>query len=197
MTLAAHFCGIRVNEILSGNDKFLSTLPSLGFKRVQINATAVNGVDTSNLSGSVLALSALMAKYPQLEFIIQKNEETKPLWKGLLLSEESDCGVKGYLPSNVTMLLDESKGTGILSNAWPQPPQQYDIGYAGGIGPTNIVKVLSDVIEAGNGRDIWIDMESSLRSSKDGSDIFDLNKCYECVKAVVDRGLHEHPTFLP
>merc|ERR1712224_1098361 len=83
MKLAAHLCGIRVNEVLSGNDEFLPTLPSLGFQRVQINATAVNGVDTSNLSGSIPALSELMSKYPQLEFILQKNDETQPLWEGL------------------------------------------------------------------------------------------------------------------
>lgn len=196
MKLAAHLCGKRVNEVLSGNDEFLSTLPSYGFKRVQINATAVNGVDTTNLADSVQTVAKLMSQYPQLEFILQKNEETQPLWEGLLNCEGEHCGKKGYLPPNVSMLLDESKGTGVLANTWPNPPKEYEIGYAGGIGPKNIEKVLTDVLEAGNGRDIWIDMESSLRSKKDDIDVFDLNKCYQCINAVVAAGIYKHPDFL-
>jgi len=81
------------------------------------------------------------------------------------------------------MLVDESKGTGVLSTSWPKPPENYDIGYAGGIGPVNIKKVLREVQVAGAGRSIWIDMESSLRSTKNGQDIFDLEKCRECISA--------------
>ena len=208
MKLAAHLCGSRVNEVLSGKDEFVATLYKYGFKRVQINATAVNGVDTSNLENSVVPLANLMKKYPQLEFILQKNEETKPLCEGMIQKSDNDVdplkedgsngcfGAKGCLPSNVTMLVDESKGTGILASSWPNPPKGYDIGYAGGIGPKNISKVLTDVMEAGNGRTIWIDMESSLRSLKDGLDVFDLHKCYECIQAVITAGIYEHPDYL-
>jgi hypothetical protein len=130
MSLAAHFCGTRVNEVLVGDDSFLKTLPALGFKRVQINATAVNGVDTSNLGGSVQTVAKLISQNKGLEFILQKNEETRPLWEGMLTSSEGECGPEGGLPDNVSMLLDESKGTGVLSSSWPTPPKQYEIGYA-------------------------------------------------------------------
>lgn len=190
MTLAAHLCGTRVNEILDGDDSFLSSLYPMGFRRIQINATAVNGVDTSNLEGSVQTLLQVIAKYIDLEFIIQKNDETRPLWEGIL---RSNSGV----PKNVTMLVDDSKGTGLLASAWPSPPVEYDIGYAGGIGPKNIDKVLKDVLIAGNGRDIWIDMESSLRTiDKDGNDVFDLSKCFKCIEAVCDTGVYKHPQFM-
>jgi hypothetical protein len=66
----------------------------------------------------------------------------------------------------------------------------------GGIGPGNIESVLSKVKKAAEGREIWIDMESSLRSTKNGNDIFDLDKCYECILATCATGLHEHPAFL-
>ena len=91
------------------------------------------------------------------------------------------------------MLVDESKGTGVTAKSWPTPPPNYEIGYAGGIGPSNIHKVLQDVIEAGCGRHIWIDMESSLRSTKNGKDVFDLDKCFEVVKATCEAGLMSHP----
>jgi len=191
MTLAAHLCGKRVNEVLDGDDSFLSSLYALGFHRVQINATAVNGVDTSDLEGAVPKLLSLVERHDNLEFIIQKNEETKPLWQGIL---ELSAGV----PKNLTMLLDESKGTGVLASSWPQPPENHGIGYAGGIGPSNIKSVLQDVMVASNGKEIWIDMESSLRTiDESGQDIFDLNKCFQCIDAVCEAGICEysHPSF--
>ncbi|EEC46949.1 predicted protein [Phaeodactylum tricornutum CCAP 1055/1] len=186
--LAAHLCGSRVNEVLNGQSDFVQQLQSWGFQRVQINATAVNGVETSRLTESILLVATVMKEFPQLEFIVQKNEETRPLWQGLIAAG---------LPPNVSMLVDESKGTGVLnSSAWPPPPELYDIGYAGGIGPPNIRQVLQDVAEAGQGREIWVDMESSLRSITDGNDVFNLNKCYKVIAVACEEGLMKHPNYL-
>jgi hypothetical protein len=193
MKLAAHLCGSRVNEVLRGDDAFLSSLAGLGFRRVQINATAVNGVDTSRLKESVPAFLRVVWNHPDLEFILQKNQETEPLWGGVLRVAPGSM----TLPPNLSMLVDESKGTGVLAAAWPSPPEEgYPIGYAGGIGPNNIRQVLSDVQKASNGQSFWIDMESSLRSIKNGHDVFDLNKCYEVIAAACDAGLMEHPEAL-
>lgn len=176
----------------------------MGFHRVQVNATAVNGVDTSNLSNCVPSLQSSILAHPELEFIIQKNEETKPLWEGLL-NLKSFGGGEGKLPKNVVMLVDESKGTGVLASSWPTPPDEYEIGYAGGIGPSNVGDVLKDIMDVAVGRQVWIDMESSLRSKvkcdmKDNKgnekDIFDLTKCYKCIEVVCELGLFKHPDFL-
>lgn len=197
MKLAAHLCERRVNEVLRGDDSFIKNLPGWGFRRVQINATAVNGVDTSKLAESVPAFLSVVAKYPMLEFILQKNDETKPLWDGVLqMDDEALAGGAGKLPQNVVMLLDESKGTGVLASSWPAPPPEYEIGYAGGIGPDNIKSVLDNVSAAAAGRSVWIDMESRLRSEKNGKDIFDLDKCYQVILAVCEANLHQHPSFL-
>ena len=207
MELAAHLCGRRVNDLLENNQEaknFLSTLRPMGFHRVQINATAVNGVDVSNLSGNVKTLADAIGDHPELEFILQKNEETKPLWEGLL-QLESFGGGQGKLPENVVMLVDESKGTGVLASSWPSPPEEYDIGYAGGIGPVNVKTVLEDIMNVATGRNVWIDMESSLRSkvkSNDASggeiekDVFDLGKCFQCIEVVCELGLFDHPSYL-
>jgi phosphoribosylanthranilate isomerase len=193
MKLAGHLCGSRVNEVLEGDDSFLTSLSKLGFQRVQINATAVNGVDVSRLAESVDSFLTVVTKHPELEFILQKNEETQPLWESILQRDSDMAGKAGYLPSNVSMLVDESKGTGISPSSWPEPPEEYRIGYAGGIGPKNIEKVLGDVIEAGKGKAIWIDMESSLRSQKNDKDVFDLDKCYHVIEAVCNAGIQSHP----
>jgi len=94
------------------------------------------------------------------------------------------------------MLVDESKGEGILAKSWPTPPNEYNIGYAGGIGPENLHSVLKDVIVAGNGKPIWIDMETRLRSTKNGSDVFDLDKCFKCIEIICESELYSHPSFL-
>jgi hypothetical protein len=197
MKLAAHLCGKRVNEVLAGDDSFVKTLHGLGFRRVQINATAVNGVDVSRLADSVESLLSVVTRNQNLEFILQKNEETKPLWEGVLNLDSETAGKAGYLPKTVSALVDESKGTGILASSWPTAPAEYEIGYAGGIGPHNVEKVLKDVLEAGNGREIWIDMESSLRSKKNDKDVFDLDKCYEVIATVCKTSAASHPGFLP
>lgn len=206
MELAAHLCGQRVNDILEYNDeakKFLSELRPMGFHRVQINATAVNGVDTSNLSNNVNAVAKAILDHGELEFILQKNEETQPLWEGLLNLES--FGEKGKLPSNVVMLVDESKGTGILASSWPSPPDEYDIGYAGGIGPNNVKRVLEDIRQVAAGRNVWIDMESSLRTKvkvengEDGNcemDVFDLDKCFKCIETICELKIYDHPSYL-
>lgn len=196
MKLAAHLCGSRVNQVLNGDDAFLTQITDWGFKRVQINATAVNGVDTSQLADSVPAFLKAVQAHPELEFILQKNQETQPLWEGILQLDSPESGKSGYLPKNMSMLVDESKGTGVLASSWPTPPSEYEIGYAGGIGPKNIETVLNDVMLAANGRSIWIDMESSLRSMKDGKDIFDWDKCYLVIDAVCTAGIYSHPEYL-
>lgn len=200
MKLAAHLCERRVDEVLRGDDSFVKNLYEWGFGRVQINATAVNGVDTSvletNPSGVIANFLALVAKHPHLEFILQKNAETRPLWEGVL---HHTLGQSKEFPSNVSMLLDESKGTGVLPETWPPIPPNtpYKIGYAGGIGPSNVADVLSKISDSiPNTKAIWIDMESSLRSQKNGRDVFDLDKCYQVIVEVGNQGLLTHPAYL-
>jgi hypothetical protein len=77
MRLAAHLCGERVNEVLRGEGEFLTKLAELGFRRVQINATQVNGVDTEDLKGKAEVLRGLMGQFGFLEFIIQRSDEVR------------------------------------------------------------------------------------------------------------------------
>ena len=56
--------------------------------------------------------------------------------------------------------------------------------------------VLRDVTTAAKGRAVWVDMESSLRSTKNGDDVFDIDKCYQCIEAACDMGIFEHPDYL-
>ena len=82
MKAAAHLCGSRVTQVLDGDCSFIEELISWGFSRVQINATSVNGVDISKLDQQVPTFLEAARKFPSIEFILQKNDETRPLWEG-------------------------------------------------------------------------------------------------------------------
>ena len=96
MRLAAHLCGPYCEAVLQGPDAAVPTLRRLatqyGFKRVQVNATEANSVTllaaavaTGNKAGEVDAVvervRAVIRALPELEFIIQCNDETAPMWE--------------------------------------------------------------------------------------------------------------------
>jgi len=172
---AAHLCGDHVNEVLRGKPDFVAKLhEDFGFKRVQINPTAVNGVDTSDLSAGVEGLRTVFAMVPGVEFILQANEETTPLWQPLVAAP----------PSNMAVLFDESKGLGTLPADWPEPHEDISCGYAGGLGPANIEAQLRVIADRAGGKPVWVDSESSLRSLSGEEDRFDLGNCQEMIDAV-------------
>eukprot|EP00804_Cyclotella_cryptica_P022019 CCRYP_000940-RA/>CCRYP_000940-RA protein AED:0.04 eAED:0.04 QI:20/1/1/1/1/1/2/58/286 len=211
--LAAHLCGSHVNDLLTSStrsssaeaiDGFLAQLYQWGFRRVQVNATAVNGVYTDNLAheSTIRSFLRTVSCHRNLEFIVQKNEETEPLWSGLLGEE---------MQENVVFLHDESKGTGkVASGGWCEDGRFVStsrriVGFAGGIKPSNVQSAIQNAIEASNksgAKEFWIDMESGVRtkllpSEMEGKDdVFDLAKCYECIDIVCGLGLMSHPPDL-
>uniref|UniRef100_A0A7S0LTR1 Phosphoribosylanthranilate isomerase n=1 Tax=Cryptomonas curvata TaxID=233186 RepID=A0A7S0LTR1_9CRYP len=183
MKLAAHLCSKYITQLLNGDTTFVKFLRDThGFRRFQLNATAANNVDSSSLGPTeAAALRKAAEELSDVEFIIQRNEETKALWEGLLSS----------VPPNVSFLFDESKGRGtVLTEYPPPPPQGVRFGYTGGLGPDNLKRQLELMASAGAGREIWVDMESSMRTRlADGGDVFDVAKAVRCVRAVIELGL--------
>jgi phosphoribosylanthranilate isomerase len=80
-------------------------------------------------------------------------------------------------------LFDTSGGAGVLPNRWPGAwPGRY-CGYAGGLGPDNVVEQLTRIrIAANEGERFWIDMERRVRSDDDEQ--FDLDKVRTVLEAV-------------
>jgi len=186
MRTAAHLCGGHVGELLQGNPDFVSKLHGeYGFRRVQINPTAVNGVESSDLGPGVEGLRAVLAAVPSVEFIVQVNEETSALWQPLVKDP----------PSNMALLFDESKGLGALPTHWPQPQPNIPCGYAGGLGFDNVERQLRLIADAASGTPVWIDSETSLRSMSGSDDIFDLDKVQQMLQAL-DRLEDEYEVVL-
>uniref|UniRef100_A0A7S0EXA0 Phosphoribosylanthranilate isomerase n=1 Tax=Phaeocystis antarctica TaxID=33657 RepID=A0A7S0EXA0_9EUKA len=193
MRLAGHLCATHVDDLLRGDTSFVRKLRDAGFQRLQVNATAANGADVTlfaDAAGAAACGEALlqaMRAVPEVEFILQRNSLTRPLWAPFL--EQSAP------PPNMSMLFDESMGMGVTGGAWHAPPPPHiSFGYAGGLSPDNITEQLARIAEVAPGRELWVDMETGVRSGlPDGSDVFDLAKCLSCLEQVVKLELAPTP----
>ena len=183
LPLAAHFCGDYCLNVLNGNYEALEWLVDIGFRRFQFNPTKANNVSLMEelLPQYMESLLTAMAIFPQIEFIIQANQETALLWKPLL--ENSNT------PPNMSLLFDASCGTGLPIETIPLSPKKgVKIGYAGGISADNILHILNLINSTSEGteEEIWIDMESSLRAKNSGTgkDVFSIEACRACLSLV-------------
>ncbi len=196
LNLAGHLCADRCQEILAGDHTFVQKLGNMGFKRVQINATAANSVvvDGSLIQNYVENLKACIRAVPDVEWIIQWNDETEPIWRSLT----TECEPL----ANASLLFDASCGKGVLVTSFPEPTRfpTFRCGYAGGIGPSTISSVMVNLKELAKDHNatVWIDMESSLRAllldgpvsdSTAVKDVFSIEKCYVCVERAVELGM--------
>ena len=100
---------------------------------------------------------------------------------------------------NISYLFDESKGMGTVAPAYPPPPPAgVRFGYTGGLGPGNLLSQLHKMEAAAGGREVWCDMESSLRSKyQDGKDFFDVYKAMACIRAVLEAGFKSESGCTP
>lgn len=188
MRLAGHLCGNRCQEVLDGDFRFVEELYSLGFRRVQVNATAANSVtvDQSKIDKYVSNIRLCMNSVPKMEFIIQCNTETKPIYAQLMADPTP----------NMSVLYDASCGMGVKVNSFPSPMLFPNIpcGYAGGIGPDCIAEILTavrDVTADCPNNKVWVDMESSLRTivveknkvdnTETRRDVFSIEKVFKCI----------------
>lgn len=147
-----------------------------------------NGVDMNPTRFGEYAaqLRSTIEAVPGIEFIFQLNAETQPVFDIISVNA----------PANMSVLYDASCGLGIEITTLPDPSGSIPCGYAGGIGPANIEKILGMVsaLEQPNEKKVWIDMESSLRVTRSdkvvsNQDSFSIDKCFACVEVCVSAGL--------
>ena len=90
MRLAGHLCGSAAKQLLAGDTSLVHRLAcDLGVQRIQVNPTAANGfpsellvTDRAFLRDCVEGLKKGLVELPKVEFILQTNEETRPLQDG-------------------------------------------------------------------------------------------------------------------
>lgn len=165
INLSLHLCGAYVREILNGDISFINEIGEIWnqFKRVQINTHGIKHKYELKLLRNVIMSN------PTKEFIFQYDNKNKEI-----LDAIADL-------NNICTLFDMSHGAGVLPKNWLEPIEGIRCGYAGGLSPDNIIEQINLISEKVNNQEIWIDMETMVRSNND--QLFDLNK----VKVVLNK----------
>lgn len=141
--LAVHLCGRSAERFMRCDASLALTMPEFG--RVQINGWA--RFDVADVS-----VKFLSARPGRLILQCQSAEDLQEI-----AANAAELG-------NADVLFDPSGGTGKLAYNYPPAPVGCHLGFAGGIGPDNVL----DVIESIGKRDpYWIDMESGVRDQHD------------------------------
>lgn len=166
MQLSAHLCGKWVDDAMSGNLTFLKNY-DFNFNRIQLNLSRDR---LQQAIGSSVWHCDFKGKQIIFGGPYQKTNLSFPIEK--------------YAQFNVSPLFDTSGGRGLEPSIWPKP-FEFDgstllCGYAGGLGPANIREHLDKLAEVVGDAEIWVDMESSIRTN----DEFDLNKCEQVLEIV-------------
>ena len=166
LNLSCHLCGQWVRDILTGNvDLGIELNPDVwdSFSRVQINTHA-------ELHEFTPEGFQYMAKFGTTkEFIFQFDGVNQAL---LAAAKSFDV--------NHSALFDLSHGVGVLPEEWPDLLTETKCGYAGGLNPDNLEEQIKLIEAKAGDTEIWIDMETGVRSNADG--LFDLEKVERCLE---------------
>jgi hypothetical protein len=160
LNYAAHLCGRYVRDlVLDVNPSWESNRynrPEI-FQRVQLNFHGQFHKAHFDL-GNVLSFR------DSVHWIFQCDGVNDESVKRLVLEE----------PDLREPLFDTSGGAGVLPDTWPDAWPGIYCGYAGGLGPDNVLEQLGRVRRKTEGQAFWIDMERRVRSEDDSR--FDLDK---------------------
>ena len=169
---AIHACGKGVGDILSGDPLATALVELLTARsgRLQLN------FNHRKRPIDIPAMATFIADHPNLPVITQ-------IHGGNLAVQPELFKILGFDPANHEMLFDASGGRGQVATILEAPRYGIHCGYAGGIGPDNIVERVTAINGIVGRLNTWIDMESSLRTTTDGTDWFDLQKCQDTLNA--------------
>lgn len=164
MPLSAHFCGQYAKDVIE--HQIFSAIDDLhpSYKRIQLNYTFRN--ELANLP-AVLDF----ARTCKRSIILQFNRANM---------EAIDEIRKAGLPPNIEILHDASGGTGKEITFIPAPFWSVYTGYAGGICPETIRFVCKEITETNIPDNVWIDMESGVRTR----DRFDFEKVEDVLQRI-------------
>lgn len=166
LQLSAHLCGRYVRNFLTGQrdiELFLEQRQWDMFSRVQLNTHG----QRHNYDYTMLRLMSTAKEY-----IFQYDDvNTGPL--EIALDEGFNC----------VALFDLSHGAGLLPSQWPELLPDIKCGYAGGLSPQNMPAQIQLIEEKAGDREIWIDLETHVRSLDDAVfDLFKVRQCCEIIK---------------
>lgn len=128
-----------------------------------------------------IGVSAERAKRVQLNFHAQAHKLDEKFFKAAQIASQNSNwqlifqldGVNDGLLEQARLdrldavpLYDLSGGAGVLPSQWTKQSTGVYTGYAGGLGPRNVIEQVEKIKSVANGR-IWIDMETRVRTPDD------------------------------
>lgn len=164
LKLALHLCGRWVRSLLRSEFEIPLWLPA-GFQRVQLNFHR----ESTRIEPEGFA--ACLRKFHQRDILFQLDGAKGQHYLDLAYAAEAD---------RCYPFFDASGGAGIVPEQWPEPIyMQTDSdhcyhGYAGGLGPDNVIHELRRIASVVGNTRIWIDMETKVRT--DNGQGLDLDK---------------------
>lgn len=150
LRLAAHLCGDYSRAIIEDRlDDIVKQIPvDLGiFKRIQVNHRAPDSIRINTFRKG---------------------------WGPRCIAQTRAAEFPN--DTSIDWLFDASGGRGVAPAKWPTYPGRH-VGYAGGIGPDNVLAVIDQIAARGP---YWIDMESGVRTD----DRFDIGLCRRVCEAI-------------
>ena len=147
LQLSTHLCGRWVRELLIG---------TLRWKEVPVVAQWSHRLQI-NTHGQIhqMARQMISKMHGTRQYIVQ--------WDGV--NDHLAYTLKSF-GINTAILYDKSGGAGVLPERWPSQNPSFFCGYAGGLGPDNVVENIRKI--KGMGPDaFWIDMERRVRTEDD------------------------------
>lgn len=161
--LSAHICGKYSRDIL----QYGYAIPIEGYLRGKFQRTQINIHDgETRVDGEIRSVRAQDFAH----FIAAK--------KAII-----QCRARFPDDPAVDWLYDLSGGTGVVPSSWNAEAGKSEAfcGYAGGIGPDNVLEILTKIGHTHpHDKEFWIDMEWNVRTN----DFLDLDKCESVLKQV-------------
>lgn len=162
LNVSTHLCGEWVRELLGGKIDWTELPDVLAVsRRAQINthgvphAAVLRSIESLRIGSTYVIRGGLRH---DREFIVQFDGVND-----LFAYAAKDHYI------NVSALFDGSHGAGKLPEHWPVAAVPFPCGYAGGLGPENVIQQLSYITRVCP-RPFWIDMETKVRTN-DGLDL--------------------------
>lgn len=156
LNLSAHFCGWYSKEVLQNQNFDLIRNLGSDFKRVQLNYNF-----KFSKGWDLKPVLEFCNNYKEKSIIFQYNKSNKDILDEFQTNK---------LPSNIHFLYDSSGGRGtVIENI--QPTFKNYTGYSGGLDVNNVESICENITKSGTG-DVWIDMESGVRTNNE----FDMSK---------------------
>lgn len=156
-----HLCGADVDAFIAREAHIMRKLA--WFDRVQLN------FNHKRMPKDLDAIARIGSDIPQ-RIIIQYNSANTEACHALVQSMD-----------RVEVLFDASGGRGVSPDSWPMALDGVFCGYAGGLGPDNIVVELESIRQAARQKAFWVDMEGKLRNEEDQ---FSLAACEAVLSAI-------------